>query len=68
MLLVDTLKKQIEEDDELKLRIANSRPHKQLMHNRYVLVVDIIKTSLKKRNGRRFEEKRYQFSGANSLA
>jgi hypothetical protein len=34
MLLVDTVAKRIEEDQELKMRIATSRPHKQLMHNR----------------------------------
>lgn len=34
MLLVDTVKKCVEEDDELKLRIASHRPHKQLMHSR----------------------------------
>lgn len=37
MLLVDTVEKRVEEDNELKLRIANSRPHKQLMHNRVYL-------------------------------
>lgn len=37
MLLVDTLEQKIEEDDEFKLRIANSRQHKRLTHNRIYL-------------------------------
>lgn len=37
MLLVDTLEQKIEEDDEFKLRIAKSRQHKRLTHNRIYL-------------------------------
>ncbi|TMS36388.1 hypothetical protein L596_003563 [Steinernema carpocapsae] len=37
MLLVDTQEKKIEEDENLKLRIANQRPHKKLTHNRIYL-------------------------------
>lgn len=34
MLLVDTLEQKVEEDESLKLRIATSRTHKKLTHNR----------------------------------
>uniref|UniRef100_A0A1I7Z3F6 glutamate synthase (NADH) n=1 Tax=Steinernema glaseri TaxID=37863 RepID=A0A1I7Z3F6_9BILA len=37
MLLVDTVGKKIEQDEDLKLRIANQRPHKKLTHNRVYL-------------------------------
>lgn len=37
MLLVDTVAQKIEEDDDLKYRIATSRPHKKLTHNRIYL-------------------------------
>jgi hypothetical protein len=37
MLLVDTEAKKVESDEELKLRIATSRPHKRLTHNRIYL-------------------------------
>uniref|UniRef100_A0AC34QHY5 Glutamate synthase n=1 Tax=Panagrolaimus sp. JU765 TaxID=591449 RepID=A0AC34QHY5_9BILA len=37
MLLVDTFAKKIEEDEDLKLRIALSRPHKKFTHNRIYL-------------------------------
>lgn len=37
MLLVDTLEKKIEEDEDLKMRISISRPHKKLTHNRIYL-------------------------------
>lgn len=37
MLLVDTFAKKIEEDDDLKLKIALSRPHKKFTHTRIYL-------------------------------
>lgn len=37
MLLVDTVNKQIEEDDDLKYRIATTRLYKKLTHNRVYL-------------------------------
>lgn len=37
MLLVDTVEKKIEEDSDLKLRIALSRPHKKLSSARIYL-------------------------------
>lgn len=37
MLLVDTVEKKIEEDNDLKLRIALSRPHKKLSSARIYL-------------------------------
>uniref|UniRef100_A0A1I8AHA0 glutamate synthase (ferredoxin) n=1 Tax=Steinernema glaseri TaxID=37863 RepID=A0A1I8AHA0_9BILA len=37
MLLVDTHQKKIEQDEDLKLRIANQRPHKKLAHSRVYL-------------------------------
>lgn len=37
MLLVDTVAQRIEEDEDLKFRIATSRSHKKLTHNRIYL-------------------------------
>lgn len=37
MLLVDTVAQKIEEDEDLKFRIATTRPHKKLTHNRIYL-------------------------------
>ncbi len=37
MLLVDTELHKVEADEELKMRIATSRPHKKLTHNRIYL-------------------------------